>query len=340
MAHYLVTGGCGFIGSHLVDALLIQGHRVRVMDDLSSGDRAQLAAGAELVVGDVRDAALTHELVQGVDGCFHLAAVSSVVRCNDAWRDSHTVNLSATVGLFEAASGGRRHAGRRFPVVYASSSAVYGDQPAAALPLTEDVQVRPCSPYGADKLACELHAQAGAITRGLAAVGLRFFNVYGPRQRPGSPYSGVISTFADRVGRGQTLTVHGDGQQTRDFVHVGDAVAVLLAAMRRLTAPSGGERPVVLNTCTGRSTSILELARRLMALAGREVPVHHGPAREGDVRRSVGSPEALARVLGVRPATSLDEGLGLLLAANLDGGDRAARLGRGRSPESRTGGTV
>lgn len=183
MAVYVVTGGCGFIGSHLVEAIVAAGHGVRVLDDLSTGTPDRLPHEAELVIGDVRDRAWLRRAVEGADGCFHLAAVASVSRCNERWLDSHDANLSATVALFEAASAG----GRRFPVVYASSAAVYGDQ--TTMPLREEAPLRPRSPYGADKAGCELHAQAGAAVRDLAAIGLRFFNVYGPGQRPDSARS-------------------------------------------------------------------------------------------------------------------------------------------------------
>jgi UDP-glucose 4-epimerase len=193
MRRYLVTGGCGFIGSHLVDRLVARGAAVRVLDDLSTGTTAFLPERVELLEGSCADRQLVREATRDIDGCFHLAAVASVPRCNQAWLDSHHVNLSATVTLFELASAGDG----QFPVVYASSAAVYGDR--QEVPLAEHLPIRPCSPYGADKAACELHARAGASVRGLAAVGLRFFNVYGPRQNPDSPYSGVISAFAGRM---------------------------------------------------------------------------------------------------------------------------------------------
>lgn len=306
MRRYLVTGGCGFIGSHLADALAAAGDGVRVLDNLSTGTAGFLPAGAELVVGDLADPCTAREATRDIDGCFHLAAVASVPRCNEAWLHSHRSNLSATIGLFEAATGAF---GSRFPVVYASSAAVYGEQP--ELPLREELPARPRSPYGADKAACELHARAGAATRGLASVGLRLFNVYGPRQRPDSPYSGVISVFADRIGRGLPLAVHGDGGQTRDFVFVADVVLALLGAMRHLEGRAAAGQPPseVLNVCTGEATTVGGLARRLMTLAGLAVPVTRGPPRDGDIRHAVGSPDRLARVVGVRPDTPLDEGL-------------------------------
>jgi UDP-glucose 4-epimerase len=302
-ARYLVTGGCGFIGSHLVDAIAAEGHRVRVLDDLSTGMPRPLPPGIELVTGDVSDRSTVRAVTHDVQGCFHLAAIASVAACNAAWSESHGTNLSATIGLFEVASS----RGRPFPVVYASSAAVYGDS--RELPLREDLPVRPLSPYGADKAGCELHARAGALVRGLAATGLRFFNVYGPRQRPDSPYSGVISVFAERLRRGETLTVNGDGRQSRDFVYVGDVVRALTAAMSHLEARPGQPAAEVFNVCSGRVTTVLELARLLMRLDGNTVPVVHGPPRDGDIRHSTGSPELLAAGLGVRATMPLEQGL-------------------------------
>ncbi len=310
MSRYLVTGGCGFIGSHLTDTLIEQGHAVRVVDNLSSGSPRYLHPAAELMVGDIADALTLREATRGIDGCFHLAAVASVARCNEAWLYTHRSNLTATVGLFEAAS---RTAQGRFPVIYASSAAVYGEQ--AEMPLHEGMAAQPRSPYGADKAACELHARAGASARGLASVGLRFFNVYGPRQRPDSPYSGVISIFADRIARAQPLTIHGDGTQTRDFVFVADVVQALIGAMRLATRRRAAPRAAVFNVCSGRPTSVLDLARKLMALRGLAVPMIHAESRIGDIRHSAGSPDSLAHEVGVRPSTLLAAGLSRTLSA-------------------------
>ena len=195
MATYLVTGGCGFIGSHLCSALRGAGHRVRVLDDLSTGVAANLAPGADLVRGDVADAGLVRRAMDGAAGCFHLAAIASVERGTRDWLGTHRVNLSGAVAVLEAAArlGG-------VPVVYASSAAVYGD--CEALPLAEDAPTRPLSAYGADKLGCEQHARVAGVVHGVPTLGLRFFNVFGPRQDPGSPYSGVISIFCERLSRG------------------------------------------------------------------------------------------------------------------------------------------
>ena len=231
MQRFLVTGGAGFIGSHLADALLAAGAAVRVLDDFSTGRRENLDPRCEVCVGDVADPEAVRTAFAGVDGCFHLAAIASVARGNEDWRGTHRTNQTGTVTVLEAA----RDAGR-MPVVYASSAAVYGDLAGAVARETS-----PCVPltaYGADKLGSELHARVAHRVHGVPTLGLRFFNVYGPRQDPASPYSGVVSIFAARLARGETLSVHGDGRQTRDFVFVADVVAHLRAAMARL-APQG-----------------------------------------------------------------------------------------------------
>ena len=300
MASWLVTGGCGFIGSHLADALLARGDRVRVLDDLSTGSRAHLDPAAELAVGDVADVALVRDAIGGTDGCFHLAAVASVQRSVDDWLGTHRANLTGAINVFDAAR--RSGNGRPFPVVYASSAAVYGDNGAG--PLAEDRPVRPLSAYGADKAGCELHARAAWHAHGVPTTGLRFFNVYGPRQDPQSPYSGVIAIFADRAASGRSLQVHGDGGQVRDFVFVADVVRFLLAAMDR--TQEGAE---VLNVCTGRPTRILDLARTVSRILGSDAPIVHGPPRPGDIRTSLGDPSRAAAAFGLRAGVTIEDGL-------------------------------
>jgi len=296
-ALWLVTGGCGFIGSHLCDALVGAGQRVRVLDDLSTGRPENLAPGATLHVGDVGDPALLAAAMEGVAGCFHLAAIASVERGTREWREAHRVNLSAFVAVLDAA----RAAGR-VPVVYASSAAVYGSN--SDIPLAETALTQPLSAYGADKLGCELHARVAGIVHGVPTLGLRFFNVYGARQDPASPYSGVISIFADRLLRGEAISVFGDGLQSRDFIHVSSVVAALRAAMTAASA----DAPVY-NVCSGRATTVLEIADTLAKACAGQPRIRHMPSRAGEVRHSLGDPRASRRALGLAPSVTLSDGL-------------------------------
>jgi UDP-glucose 4-epimerase len=304
MAHstYLVTGGAGFIGSHLCDALVADGHHVRVLDDLSTGVRTNLAAAVELIEGDIADPAAVQAAVAGVDGCFHLAAIASVARGVEDWLGTHRANLTGTITLFDAV---RREA-RPVPVVYASSAAVYGD--CADLPIAEAATKRPLSAYGADKYACELHAVVASHVHHVPTVGLRFFNVYGPRQDPRSPYSGVISIFCDRLRRGAAVEVFGDGAQTRDFIAVTDVVAALRAAQALARGGAPPDAPVF-NVCTGIAISIAELAATIAELVGVPAEIRHGPPRAGEIRHSVGAPDLSRRVLGLAPPMPLRAGL-------------------------------
>ncbi|WP_416899953.1 MAG: NAD-dependent epimerase/dehydratase family protein [Minwuia sp.] len=301
MAHWLVTGGCGFIGSHLSDALVARGDAVTIVDDLSTGNRDNPPAEAEIVVGDIRDADLMERLMEGKDGCFHLAAVASVQKCTEEWADSHKVNLTGTINVFDAA----KKAGRK-PVVYASSAAVYGDNP--NVPLTEDAETKPLSAYGADKLGCELHGRVAHGVHGVPNTGFRFFNVFGPRQDPKSPYSGVIAIFTDRIRAGQGITIFGDGGQVRDFVYVGDVVRHLIAAM-----DAGGGRGDVYNVCTGKQTSVLELAHTVAEICGTKAGITHAEARAGDIRTSIGNPSKATAAFGVPAEMAFRDGLKLTL---------------------------
>ncbi len=303
MPRYLVTGGCGFIGSHLAEALLAAGHQVRVLDDLSTGSVDNLPAGATLLRGDVADPAVAREAVRGIAGCFHLAAIASVQRCTEDVLGTHRTNLGGTLALLAALGPAE------VPFVYASSAAVYGDNAAALV--GEDAAARPQSAYGADKRASELHAAVATHTRGIATTGLRFFNVYGPRQRWDSPYSGVVSIFAERIRQGVPVTVFGDGEQTRDLVHVGDVVRALMHAMAR-----PGRDAAVLNVCTGRAVSVLSLAAALGQALGTAPQIEFGPARLGEIRHSVGDPARSHATLGLAEPTPLAAGLRSLLDYN------------------------
>jgi UDP-glucose 4-epimerase len=304
MSRYLVTGGAGFIGSHLVDALLAAGHFVRVLDDLSTGKRQNVPSAAELIVGSVIDSRIVRQALADCDGCFHLAAIASVARCNEDWLASHQVNLGGTITVFEAA---RATASRgAIPVVYASSAAVYGANP--DLPLSETSATNPISAYGVDKLGCELHAKVASSIHGVPTLGFRFFNVYGPRQDPASPYAGVISIFADRLRAGQPVTVYGDGEHTRDFIAIQDVVECLQRGME--AGFSGAE---VLVACTGQQVSLRQLIGELGTILAVAPQISLAPAREGDIRHSLGNPAKLAERLGFTPGIAISEGLRALL---------------------------
>ncbi len=311
MATYLVTGGCGFIGSHLADALLGAGHTVRILDDMSTGRPENKPAGAKLLEGDVADPRLVAEAMHGADGCFHLAAVASVERGNLDWLGTHRANLTGSITVFDAAR--RANPQVPVPVVYASSAAVYGDNP--EVPLAETAATRPLSAYGADKLGSEQHGFVAGRVHGIPTCGLRFFNVYGPRQDPKSPYSGVISIFCDRLKAGQGITIFGDGGQSRDFVFVGDVVRALLAAMER-----AGTDGRVYNVCTGRSTTIGELAGTIAGILGAPAEIVFGPPRAGEIRVSLGDPSSVRRELGFEARTALEEGLARTLGAMRESG--------------------
>lgn len=297
MARFLITGGAGFIGSHLAEKIFSQDNEVVVLDDLSTGLEQNISPDAQLIVGDIRDNALLDRVLDKVDGCFHLAAIASVQQYRTEWDRACSVNLLGSVQLMNAA------AKANVPVVYASSAAIYGDNP--AVPLSEQDEPRPISGYGADKLGMEHHAKAMSSVAGFSSVGLRFFNVFGPRQQPGSPYSGVISIFLDRLSQGRPVTIFGDGTQSRDFVYVGDVADALIKAMGH--AQNG--RSGVWNVCGGTSTTIHELAKSVAAAFDRDVEIQFEAARAGDIHTSLGNPTVAIEQLGFKPQISLQEGL-------------------------------
>lgn len=308
MAIFLVTGGAGFIGSHVVDRLVSSGHTVRVLDDLSTGKRGNLDRRADLIEGDITDAALVRRVAEGVSGIFHLAAIASVESSKRDWIRTHAVNQSGSVAVLDAA----RSAGR-VPVVYASSAAIYGYQGEAAI--DESSRPNPCSAYGVDKLGSELHAAVATSIHGVPTCGLRFFNVYGPRQDPTSPYSGVISIFASRIAAEKQLTIFGDGEQVRDFIYVHDVVAHALAAFDMLRA---ADEPLwkSLNVCTGAATSINRLVSMMGEILGKTAEVARCPARSGDIRISIGNPQLARASLGEIAITPLLQGLRATIAAS------------------------
>jgi len=308
----LVTGCAGFIGSHAVDALISGGHRVLGLDNLSSGSRANLRQWD----GDPRFCFIEADVTQDLGGVLddaagqfgpierivHLAAQTMVpLSVNDPLLDIR-VNVEGTVAMLEYA---RRRRVKK--VVFASSSAVYDDD--APVPVTEESRVRPSSPYGIDKFGGELFLDYYARVHGLSYTALRFMNVYGPRQNPESDYSGVISIFLDRALTGKPITIYGDGEQTRDFVHARDAAQAVASAVR----DAAGDRAVI-NVGTGRETSINLLARMIVELTGSKSVINYAPTRLGDVRYSVTTLERARSLLAFEPKIGLRDGLAETLA--------------------------
>lgn len=303
----VVTGGAGFIGSHTVDALIGAGHRVVVLDDFSTGKRANLAQHAGCDRLDVVECDVSHGVFAAlapitarhgpVARIVHLAAQVSVVSSIAKPLHDMQVNYGGTLHVLEyaRAMGVAR-------VAFASSAAVYGD--VDTLPVGEDAPLRPASPYGMHKLASERALDYAALVHGVASTALRFFNVYGPRQDPSSPYSGVISIFGDRARAGRPLTIFGDGAQTRDFVYVADVVRAIVAAL-------DDARPgfLVANVGTGTEVRISELARTIVDLGGGGSVIEHAPARAGEILHSRANVDRLRDRLGVVAATRLVDGL-------------------------------
>ena len=298
----LVTGGAGFIGSHVAHRLVELGHAVRVVDNLSTGNRDNLrdvADRVELITGDVQDPGVCARAVDGVDVVFHLAALGSVPRSlADAW-GSHDANVNATVRLLEAC----RHGGVR-RVVYSSSSSVYGDTP--TLPKIETMEPLCRSPYATAKLAGEQYVLSYARAGLIEGVALRYFNVFGPRQSPFSAYAAVIPVFLTAAMTGSVAKVNGDGEQTRDFTYVDNVVAAnLLAAF----GPAERVNGWVANAGAGSRTSLNELLRLVEKVTGKPVAREYGAPRAGDVRDSQASLERAGSVFGYRPSVALEEGM-------------------------------
>jgi len=304
MTRYLVTGGAGFIGSHLAEALLRGGASVRVADNLSTGHRENLEplGGVEFLEGDLADEAFARRAVEGMDYVLHQAAIPSVPRSVSDPITSNRSNIDATLNVLVAA----RDAGVR-RVVYAGSSSAYGDTP--TLPKREDMPTAPLSPYALQKLVGEQYARLFTALYGLETVTVRYFNVFGPRQDPSSPYSGVISVFIRALVEGGQPTIHGNGEQTRDFTYVANVVDGVLRACH---APQAAGR--VINVATGGRISLNTLFQTLKRLAGRDVAAHYGPPRAGDVRDSQADISLARSLLGYAPLVGFDEGLARTLA--------------------------
>jgi UDP-glucose 4-epimerase len=302
----LVTGGSGFIGSHLVQALLRSDAVVRVLDNLATGRRANLDEALELsgrrerctfVEGDVTDRLAVREAMRGVDYVLHQAALPSVQRSVDDPFSSHVVNVEGTLNVLVAA----REAGVR-RLVYASSSSVYGDSP--TLPKREDMPTYPLSPYAATKLAAEAYCRAFTRVYGLETVSLRYFNVFGPRQDPLSPYAAVVPRFIEALLQGRRPVIFGDGKQSRDFTYIENVVQANLLAMH---APGvGGE---VFNIACGESVDLQTVLGLLAEFTGQPLHPEHQPPRAGDVRHSLADISKARQLLGYRPAISFREGL-------------------------------
>ena len=299
MAIYLVTGGAGFIGSHITEAIVSRGETVRVLDDFSTGKRANLAhvPAVEIVEGDVRDAESVARAAAGTDYIIHQAAQVSVSRSMVDPAATNDINVNGTLNVLAAA---QKHGVRR--VVMASSCSVYGDND--ELPLQESAVTLPLSPYAASKLIGEVYCQTFYRAYGVPTVCLRYFNVYGPRQDPNGDYAAVIPKFAQRMKRGQSPIIYGDGSQTRDFVYVGDVVRANLLACERDEAVGQ-----VLNVASGRAVSLLNLVAAFNELGPTQFDPQFEAARPGDIKHSRGNGAKLAALLDFQPATSLATGL-------------------------------
>ena len=302
---YLVTGGAGFIGSHIVQTLLEQGNSVRVLDNFSTGKRENIEElrrqfdgdRLQILEGDVRDALRVEEAVRGVEVIFHEAAFVSVPQSMEEPQNCFDVNITGTGLLFDTA---RKEGVRR--AVVASSAAVYGES--EALPLVEETLLQPLSPYAVTKRVKEMYAELFTGSFGLEVVALRYFNVYGPRQRPDSMYAAAIPIFARRLLDGKPVTIFGDGGQTRDLINVRDVVRANLIASEHPAAAGK-----IFNICTGVETRLLDLLDVMYELLPNSPSHQFGPPRAGDIYRSVGSPQKAADVMGFRAQVTLVDGL-------------------------------
>jgi UDP-glucose 4-epimerase len=296
---YLVTGGAGFIGSHLSGELVRRGHHVRVVDSLVTGKRRNLdhVDGVEFVQGDLADPALAADVVRGADYVLHQAAIPSVPRSVKDPVTSNRANIDASLNVLVAA----RDAGVK-RLVYAGSSSAYGDTP--TLPKREDMPANPLSPYALQKLVAEQYCQMFTRLYGFETVTIRYFNVFGPRQDPGSPYSGVISLFATALIEGRRPVIYGDGEQTRDFTYVANVVDGVLRA-----AEAPGAAGEVINVATGGRISLNQLLRTMNTIVGSDLKAVYEKPRAGDVRDSQADITKAKSLLGYVPLVALEEGL-------------------------------
>jgi nucleoside-diphosphate-sugar epimerase len=299
MSLYLVTGGAGFIGSHLTEELVRRGEQVRVVDSLITGHRKNLAhlSGIDFLEGDLADLAIAKRAVQGVDYVLHQAAIPSVPRSVEDPITSNRANIDSTLNLLVAARDARVKR-----VVYAGSSSAYGNTP--TLPKHEAMPTNPLSPYALQKLVGEQYMQMFTALYGLETVTIRYFNVFGPRQDPSSPYSGVISVFAKALLANKAPTIYGDGEQTRDFTYVANVVDGVLRAVK---APDVAGQ--VVNVATGTSISLNRLFASMRELLGGRVDVAYGPLRNGDVKDSLADITRARTLLGYEPLVPFEAGL-------------------------------
>lgn len=301
----LITGGAGFIGSHLADALLAKGYSVRVLDDLSTGKRSNLQLDdprIELIEGDVADAALVARVMVGCCAVAHLAAVASVQASVDDPVRTHQSNFIGTLNVCEA----MRQAGVK-RVLFASSAAIYGNN-GEGQSIDEDTAKAPLTPYASDKLAGEYYLDFYRRQHGLEPAVFRFFNIFGPRQDPSSPYSGVISIFSERAVKGLPITVFGDGEQTRDFVYVEDLVDLLVQAIEAPALEVGA-----VNVGWNQATTLKQMLQALREVVGDLPPITYGPARSGDIRHSRANNQRLLQRFTFPEQTPMNVGLARLL---------------------------
>jgi len=294
----LITGGAGFIGSHIAEALLKKNYEVRILDNFSTGEKENIKGiKAEVIEGSITDKKTVDEAMKGIDYLFHQAAQVSVADSVKNPARTWDINIKGTKLVLNAAVKNKVK-----KVIIASSAAVYGDDP--QLPKREEMKPQPISPYGNSKLMNEYMAENEHRINGLNAICLRYFNVYGPRQSPKSEYAGVISKFIEKMTKGERPKIYGDGEQTRDFVYVEDVVNANILAMENEKVKSG-----IFNIATGKETSINELVRTINEILGKNIQPIYEPAREGDIKRSVADITKAKRKLGYEPKYKLKDGL-------------------------------